>query len=149
MEVEVGGRVAYKMLVVGGVVAAVPCPRAFAIFAVDVASLVCSLVFAHDEDARLQDFLAVGCGLTHKGINDRLMVLTQHRRHRIPLGGKIKQCKNIRAEESANFIYKLIPLQYGELKLPSIKIWEMSLNTNSKEKKLCSHYYLPQKIKII
>ena len=65
------------------------------------------------------------------------------------ISGKIKQCKNIRAEESANFIYKLIPLQYGELKLPSIKIWEMSLNTNAKEKKLCSHYYLPQKIKII
>jgi translation initiation factor IF-1 len=57
------------------------------------------------------------------------------------ISGKVKQSKNIRAEESINFVYKLIPLQYGELKLPSLKIWEMSLNINSKDKKICSHYY--------
>ena len=65
------------------------------------------------------------------------------------ISGKVKQSKNIRAEESINFVYKLIPLQYGELKLPSLKIWEMSLNINSKDKKICSHYYFPQKIKVI
>ena len=65
------------------------------------------------------------------------------------ISGKVKQCKNIRAEESAKFVYKLIPLQFGELKLPSLKIWEMNLNTNSKDKKICSHYYFPQKIKVI
>ena len=51
------------------------------------------------------------------------------------ISGKVKQSKNIRAEESINFVYKLIPLQYGELKLPSLKIWEMSLNINSKDKR--------------
>ena len=65
------------------------------------------------------------------------------------ISGKVKQSKNIRAEESINFIYKLIPLQYGELKLPSLKIWEINTNTNSKDKKICSHYYFPQKIKVI
>ena len=65
------------------------------------------------------------------------------------ISGKVKQSKNIRAEECINFIYKIIPLQNGELKLPSLKIWEMNLNINSKEKKICSHYYFPQKIKII
>ena len=65
------------------------------------------------------------------------------------ISGKVKQYKNIRAEESAKFVYKLIPLQYGEMKLPSLKIWEMNFNTNSKDKKICSHYYFPQKIKVI
>ena len=65
------------------------------------------------------------------------------------ISGKIKQSKNIRAEESTKFVYKLIPLHFGELKLPSLKIWEMNLNTNSKDKKICSHYYFPQKIKVI
>ena len=65
------------------------------------------------------------------------------------ISGKVKQSKNIKAEESINFIYKLIPLQYGELKLPSLKIWEFNLNMNSKDKKICSHYYFPQKIKVI
>ena len=65
------------------------------------------------------------------------------------ISGKVKQYKNIRAEESAKFVYKLIPLQYGEMKLPSLKIWEMNFNANAKDKKICSHYYFPQKIKVI
>ena len=65
------------------------------------------------------------------------------------ISGKIKQSKNIRGGENIHFKYILIPLKFGELKLPSLKIWEMSLNINSKDKKLCSHYYFPQKIKVI
>ena len=63
------------------------------------------------------------------------------------ISGKIKQSKDIRGGENIHFRYILIPLKFGELKLPSLKIWEMSLNT--KDKKLCSHYYFPQKIKVI
>ena len=59
MKVEVGGRVAYIMLIISGIVSAVPSPCAFAVFAVDVSRLVCRLVFAHEEYARFQDFLAV------------------------------------------------------------------------------------------
>ena len=64
------------------------------------------------------------------------------------ISGKIRQSKNIRAEEAINFMYKLIPLQFGELKLPSLKIWEIS-SISGKDKKICSHYYFPQKIKVI
>ena len=65
------------------------------------------------------------------------------------ISGKVKQNKNLRAGESTKFVYKLIPLQYGEMKLPSLKIWEMNFNANAKDKKICSHYYFPQKIKVI
>ena len=65
------------------------------------------------------------------------------------ISGKVKQNKNLRAGESTKFVYKLIPLQYGEMKLPSLKIWEMNFNANTKDKKICSHYYFPQKIKVI
>ena len=63
------------------------------------------------------------------------------------ISGKIKQSKNIRGGENIHFRYILIPLKFGELKLPSLKIWEMSLNT--KDKKLCSHDYFPEKRKVI
>ena len=63
------------------------------------------------------------------------------------ISGKIKQSKNIKSKETIKFIYKLIPLQNGELKLPSLKIWE--INTNNVQDRLCSHFYFPQKIAII
>ena len=63
------------------------------------------------------------------------------------ISGKIKQSKNIRAKETITFLYKLIPLQKGELKLPSLKIWE--ININNLQDKLCSNYYCPQKITVL
>ena len=63
------------------------------------------------------------------------------------ISGKIKQSKNIKARETITFLYKLIPLQTGELKLPSLKIWE--INLNNLQEKLCSNYFCPQKITII
>ena len=63
------------------------------------------------------------------------------------ISGKIRQSKNIRPKETIKFIYKLIPLQRGELKLPSVKIWEIS--NNHPQDRLYSHFYLPQKITVI
>ena len=54
----------------------------------------------------------------------------------------------IKSDETVKFIYKLIPLQSGELKLPSLKIWEINVNNNIQDR-ICSHYYFPQKIKVI
>ena len=62
------------------------------------------------------------------------------------ISGKVKQTKNIKSNETVKFIYKLIPLQNGELKLPTLKIWEININTQDR---LCSHYYFPQKITVI
>ena len=63
------------------------------------------------------------------------------------ISGKIRQSKNIKAKETIKFIYKLIPLQNGELKLPSLKIWE--ININNAQDRICSNFYFPQKIAII
>ena len=63
------------------------------------------------------------------------------------ISGKIKQSKNIKSKETIKFFYKLIPLQAGELKLPSLKIWE--INLNNLQDILCSNYYFPQKITLI
>ena len=64
------------------------------------------------------------------------------------ISGKVKQSKMIKSDETVKFIYKLIPLQSGELKLPSLKIWEINVNNNIQDR-ICSHYYFPQKIKVI
>ena len=61
------------------------------------------------------------------------------------ISGKTKQTKIIKSQETINFMYKLIPLQRGELKLPSLKIWEISNNQD----RICSNFYFPQKITII
>ena len=63
------------------------------------------------------------------------------------ISGKIKQSKTIKSKETIKFIYKLIPLQRGELKLPSLKIWEIDINNI--QEKICSNYYFPQKITVI
>jgi hypothetical protein len=63
------------------------------------------------------------------------------------ISGKIKQSKSIKSKETINFIYKLIPLQTGELKLPSLKIWE--ININNLQERLYSNYYFHQKIKVL
>ena len=63
------------------------------------------------------------------------------------ISGKIKQSKVIKSKESINFIYKLIPLQSGELKLPSLKIWE--ININNLQDRLYSNYYFHPKIKVL
>ena len=63
------------------------------------------------------------------------------------ISGKIKQSKVIKSKESINFIYKLIPLQAGELKLPSLKIWE--ININNLQDRLYSNYYFHPKIKVL
>lgn len=63
------------------------------------------------------------------------------------ISGKIKQSKSIKSKETINFIYKLIPLQTGELKLPSLKIWE--ININNLQDRLYSNYYFHQKIKVL
>ena len=61
------------------------------------------------------------------------------------ISGKTKQTKIIKSKETIKFIYKLIPLQRGELKLPSLKIWEISNNLD----RICSNFYFPQKITVI
>ena len=63
------------------------------------------------------------------------------------ISGKIKQSKYINSNETIKFVYKLIPLQSGELKLPSLKIWE--ININNLQERLYSNYYFPQKITVI
>ena len=63
------------------------------------------------------------------------------------ISGKIKQSKTIKSNEIIKFIYKLIPLQRGELKLPSLKIWEIDINKIPD--KICSNYYFPQKIIVV
>ena len=63
------------------------------------------------------------------------------------ISGKIKQSKSIKSKESINFTYKLIPLQTGELKLPSLKIWE--ININNLQDRLYSNYYFHPKIQVL
>ena len=48
IQIQVGSRIAHKMLVIFRVVATIKRPETFAQFAVNVAGLTCGLVFAHD-----------------------------------------------------------------------------------------------------
>ena len=63
------------------------------------------------------------------------------------VSGLTKQVYSIKAKEILNFAFRLIPLIHNvELKLPKIKICEMSYTS---QEKLCSNYYYPEKINII
>ena len=62
------------------------------------------------------------------------------------LSGQGKQMTNLRQSGEFSKKYRLIPLKNGELKLPSIKIWEInSLN----QAKILSNYYFPDQIVVI
>ena len=63
------------------------------------------------------------------------------------VSGLTKQLHSIEAKEILNVVFKLIPLVHNvELKLPKIKISELSYNS---QEKLCSNYYYPEKINIL
>ena len=63
------------------------------------------------------------------------------------VSGLTKQVYSIKAKEILNVVFRLIPLIHNvELKLPKIKICEMSYTS---QEKLCSNYYYPEKINII
>ena len=63
------------------------------------------------------------------------------------VSGLTKQIYSIKAKEILNIVFRLIPLIHNvELKLPKIKICEMSYTS---QEKLCSNYYYPEKINII
>ena len=63
------------------------------------------------------------------------------------VSGLTKQVYSIKAKEILNVVFKLIPLIHNvELKLPKIKICEMSYTS---QEKFCSNYYYPEKINII
>ena len=63
------------------------------------------------------------------------------------VSGLTKQIHSIEAKEILNVVFKLIPLVHNvELKLPKIKITEMSYNS---QEKMCSNYFYPEKINIL
>ena len=63
------------------------------------------------------------------------------------VSGVTKQVHNIKANENVNLIFRLIPIiRNEELKLPTIKICEMSFDSIEK---ICSNYYFLDKIYII
>ena len=63
------------------------------------------------------------------------------------VSGMTKQIHSVKAKENLNVVFRLIPLVHNvELKLPFIKISEMSYNS---QEKICSNYYYPEKINII
>ena len=63
------------------------------------------------------------------------------------VSGVTKQVHNIKANEIINVIFRLIPLiRKQELKLPTIKIYEMNFDSADK---ICSNYYFLDKIYVI
>ena len=63
------------------------------------------------------------------------------------VSGLTKQIYSIEAKDIINVVFRLIPLVHNvELKLPKIKICEMSYNS---QEKICSNYYYPEKISIL
>ena len=63
------------------------------------------------------------------------------------VSGLTKQIHSIEAKEILNVVFKLIPLVHNvELKLPKIKITEMSYNS---QEKMCSNYFYPEKINVL
>ena len=63
------------------------------------------------------------------------------------VSGLTRQIHSIKAKEILNVVFRLIPLVHNvELKLPKIKICEMSYTS---QEKFCSNYYYPEKINIL
>ena len=62
------------------------------------------------------------------------------------VSGQVKQTINIIQGGEFSTKYRLIPFRNGELKLPSIKIWEIN---RMNQEKILSNYYFPNKIIII
>ena len=92
---QVGRRVAHKVAIVLGVVAAQEGPGALAVLAVQVAHLAKFLVFSHYQGAALHRLAAEGRRLAHKAVDDARVVLRQHRRHPVPLGRKLEKREEI------------------------------------------------------
>ena len=63
------------------------------------------------------------------------------------VSGSTKQVLSIKAKEIMNVAFRLIPLiRKQELKLPTIKIYEMNFDSADK---ICSNYYFLDKIYVI
>src|SRR4028119_234354 len=109
------------MLVILGVRPAVKCPCALAEFTVDIARLIHRLVLAHYKDVCLQHFFAEGRGHAHKSFDGGGVVLTQHSRHRIELGGEGEQRKIVALHWHASLPERRV-VDGGEFHLTWIRI---------------------------
>ena len=95
MHIQLGRRVSHDMPVVLGIMSAEEGPEAIPVITMDIAVLLQGSIVAQDNDAGFDISLTERRGLPHESLDQPLMALGQHGRHRIPFGGEVEQQEDI------------------------------------------------------
>ena len=91
MKREIGGGIAYKVLIILGIVTAQEGKGPFTEISVDVFHLLAAFHFAHDHHVLLDQVAPETGGLSHETCDHSHVILRQHRRHWIVLGRELEE----------------------------------------------------------